>query len=68
MPWSCRLASTESGQSIYHFNVIDDFNREALGIEVDFLLPSERVIRALDQITARRGKPVVIPATIAQSL
>ena len=28
------------------FNVIDDFNREALGIEVDFSLPSERVIRA----------------------
>jgi hypothetical protein len=25
-------------------NVIDDFNREALGIEVDFSLPSERVM------------------------
>ncbi len=28
-------------------NVIDDFNREALGIEVDFSLPSERVIRSI---------------------
>jgi putative transposase len=28
-------------------NVIDDYNREALGIEIDFSLPSERVIRAL---------------------
>ncbi len=31
-------------------NVIDDFNREALGIEINFSLPSERVIRALQQI------------------
>lgn len=32
------------------FNVIDDSNREALSIEVDFSLPSERVIWALKQI------------------
>lgn len=38
------------GRSIRLLNVIDDFNREALGIEVDFSLPAERVIRALDQI------------------
>jgi len=25
-------------------NVLDDFNREGLGIEVDFSLPAERVI------------------------
>ena len=42
--------------------MIDDFNREALGIEVGFLLPSEHVIRALDQIIAWRGKPTVIRA------
>ena len=28
------------------FNVIDDYNREGLIIEVDFSLPSERVIRS----------------------
>lgn len=50
------------GRSIRLFNVIDDFNREALGIDVDFSLPSERVIRALDQIIAWRGKPAVIRA------
>ena len=38
-------------------NVIDDFNREGLGIEVDISLPTERVIRALDQIIEWRGKP-----------
>ena len=30
------------------FNVIDDFNREGLTIEVDFSLPASRVVRALD--------------------
>lgn len=42
--------------------MIDDFNREALGIEVDFSLPSERVIRSLAQIISSRGKPCVIRA------
>jgi len=42
------------------FNVIDDFNREGLGIEVDLSLPSERVIRALEQIIEWRGKPTAI--------
>ena len=50
----------EDGRSFRLFNVIDDFNREALGIEVDFSLPSQRVIRALKQIIGWRGKPEVI--------
>jgi putative transposase len=40
--------------------VIDDFNREGLGIELDFLLPSKRVIHSLEQIVARRGEPAVV--------
>lgn len=48
------------GRSIRVFNVIDDFNREALGIEVDFSLPSERVICTLKQIIGWRGKPLAI--------
>lgn len=48
------------GRSIRLFNVIDDFNREGLGIEVDFSLPSERVTRALDQIIEWRGQPQTI--------
>jgi putative transposase len=50
----------EDGRSIRLLNVIDDFNREALGIEVDFSLPSQRVIRVLEQIMQWRGKPQVI--------
>jgi putative transposase len=41
-------------------NVIDDFNREALGMEIDLSLPSERVIRTLEQIIEWRGKPKMI--------
>jgi putative transposase len=41
-------------------NVIDDFNREALGIEADFSLPADRLIRTLNQIISWRGKPKVI--------
>ncbi len=33
------------GRSIRLFNVVDDFNREKLGIEVDFSLPAERVAK-----------------------
>lgn len=48
------------GRGYRLFNVLDDFNRQGLGIEVDFSLPSVRVIRALDQIIEWRGKPRVI--------
>ncbi len=48
------------GRGFRTFNVIDDYNREGLGIEVDFSLPAGRVIRALDQIIEWRGKPVAI--------
>jgi putative transposase len=40
------------------FNVVDDFNREALAIEVDFNLPAQRVVRTLDQIAATRRYPL----------
>ena len=41
-------------------NVVDDFNREGLGIEVDFSLPAERVTRTLERIIEWRGCPKVI--------
>jgi transposase InsO family protein len=45
------------GRAFRLLNVLDDFNREGLGIEVDFSLPAERVIRSLDRIIEWRGKP-----------
>jgi putative transposase len=47
----------ENGRSYRLFNVIDDFNREGIGIEVDFSLPAARVIRSLNQMIESRGKP-----------
>lgn len=46
-----------SGKTFRTFNVMDDYNREGLGIEVDTSLPSARVTRVLDQIMEWRGKP-----------
>jgi len=48
------------GKAFRTFNVLDDYNREGLGIEVDFGLPSARITRVLDQIIEWRGKPALI--------
>jgi putative transposase len=57
--WSMDFMHDQLGNSRRYrlLNVIDDYNREALDIEVDFSLPSERVIRTLNQIIEWRGKP-----------
>src|SRR5690554_7017197 len=39
------------------FNVIDDFNREILGIDISTSMPSLRVIRYLDQLAEWHGYP-----------
>jgi len=48
------------GRQFRLLNVLDDFNREGLGIEIDFSLPAERVVRALNQIIEWRGTPKTI--------
>ncbi len=45
------------GRRFRAFNVIDDFSREALAIEVDLNIPAARVIRTLERIAAWRGYP-----------
>ncbi len=50
----------EDGRAFRLLNVLDDFNREGLGIEVDFSLPAERVIRSLNRIIEWRGVPTSI--------
>lgn len=45
------------GRGFRLLNVLDDYNREGLGIEVDFSLPAERVIRSLNRIIEWRGRP-----------
>jgi len=48
------------GRSYRLFSVVDDFNREALAIDIDLSLPAERVVRALDRVIEWRGKPLTI--------
>jgi len=48
------------GSSFRTFNVLDDYNRQGLGIEVDKSLPALRVIRSLERIIEWRGKPQAI--------
>ena len=42
--------SLQCGRRFRTFNVVDDFNREALAIEIDLNLPAPRVIRVLERI------------------
>jgi putative transposase len=62
MVWSMdfmhdRLSDARSFRSL---NILDDLNRELLCAELDFSLPSSRVIRALDQVIELRGLPQAI--------
>jgi hypothetical protein len=50
----------KDGRSSRMLDMIDDFNREGLGIEVDFSLPAMRVVHSLNRIIERRGKPKTI--------
>jgi len=65
--------SLSNGRAFRTLNVIDDYNREALWIEVDTSLPAERVVRVLEQLLDWRGKPTHIrmdngPELISQRL
>ena len=73
--WSMDFMSDSlmDGRAIRTFNVIDDYNREGLTIDVDLSLPSGRVIRALERVIEWRGKPEAIrcdngPEYISQQL
>jgi len=52
--------SLSNGRTFRTLNVIDDYNQEALWIEVDISLPAERVVRVLEQVLDSRGKPTQI--------
>lgn len=60
--WSIDFMSDRlvDGRKFRLFNVMDDFNRESLAIEVDTSLPSLRVIRVLEKLITERGCPANI--------
>ena len=45
------------GRRFRTFNVVDDFKREALAIEIDLNLPAPRIIRVLERVALLRGYP-----------
>lgn len=57
--WSMDFTADQlaDGRRFRTLNIIDDFTREALEIEVDHSLPGRRVARALDRIAELRGCP-----------
>ena len=57
--WSLDFASDAltDGRRFRTRNVIDDFNRQVLGIEVDFSLPATRVVRLLAQLVEQHERP-----------
>jgi putative transposase len=60
--WSLDFMSDAlvTGKRFRTVNVIDDFNREGLAIEIGFSLPAKRVTRWLDCVAAFRGYPSII--------
>lgn len=57
--WSLDFTSDAltDGRRFRTLHVIDDFNREVLGIEVDFSLPAVRVVRLLAPLVMQHGRP-----------
>jgi putative transposase len=57
--WSLDFTSDSltGGRKFRTLNVVDDYSREALGVEIDYSLPAQRVIRLLDRLVDQYGKP-----------
>lgn len=57
--WSLDFMSDAltDGRKVRLFNVLEDFNRESLAIEVDTSLPTKRILRVLQRLVEQRGKP-----------
>jgi putative transposase len=60
--WSIDFMSDAltSGLKFRTFNIIDDYNREALDIEIGFSIPAEKITLYLDTIAMVRGYPEMI--------
>lgn len=52
--------SLENGRKFRTLNIIDDYNREALGVEVDYSFSSDKVVESLIRIIEWKGKPMEI--------
>jgi putative transposase len=65
--------SLSNGRPIRTLNILDDFNREGLWIEIDTSIPAARVVRVLEMLALWRGYPAQLrldngPELISQTL
>ncbi|NYH97476.1 transposase InsO family protein [Cupriavidus plantarum] len=60
--WSMDLVSDglAHGRRFRRLNVVDDYTRECLAIEVDTSLPGMRVMQVVERLTEARGLPASI--------
>ena len=60
--WSIDFMSDQlaDGRKLRTFNVVDDYSRQCLAIEVDTSLGGARITRVLDRLVAHRGHPARI--------
>jgi putative transposase len=49
-----------AGKTFRTFNVIDDFNRECLAVEIDTSLTGRRLIRVFERLQLERGLPQIL--------
>jgi len=60
--WSADFVSDAlyAGKRFRTFNVIDDFNRECLAVEIDTSITGKRLIRVFERLRSERGLPHVL--------
>jgi len=54
--------ATDDGRELKFLNIVDEFTREALAIEVDRTINAEETVNVLERLAAERGAPANIRA------